>query len=197
MRINLLPPEILEKRKAEKRLVYVALAALLVVVVLAGVYAFAFVQLKSKQSVVTTREQELQQATTRANELQVFEQKAAELQRRKTVAEQALAGRINWAKLFDEVSLVMPTDMWATVMNTNEKTGLQIDGYALDSATDSPDLGHKSIAKLLVRLADLEQLNDVWLTNAAKTTLNDSPVIQFSVTALVSESSVASSSAGN
>lgn len=197
MRINLLPPEILEKRKAEKRLVYVALAALLVIVVLAGLYAFAFVQLKAKQSVVTTREQELAQATTRANELQVFEQKATELQRRKSVAEQALAGRINWAKLFDEVSLVMPTDMWATVMNTNEKTGLQIDGYALDSATDSPDLGHKSIAKLLVRLADLDQLNDVWLTNAAKTTLNDSPVIQFSVTAGVSESSVASSGAGN
>lgn len=197
MRINLLPPEILEKRKAEKRLVYVALVAVLVIVALVGVYGFAYVQMKAKESQVASREQELASATARANELQVFEEKAIELQRRKSVADVALTGRVNWARLFDEVSLVMPTDMWATVMNTDEKTGLSLDGYALDSATDSPDLGHKSIAKLLVRLADLDQLNDVWLTNASKTAVNEADVIQFSVTAGVSESTVASSGAGN
>ncbi len=198
MRINLLPPEILEKRKAERRLIYVVAAAILVVVVLAGVFGFAWLQTKAKQQEVAAAEQELAATQARASELAVFEQKSVELQRRKSVADAALAGRISWSKLYDELSLVIPTDMWVTVMNANEDTGLQIDGYAVDSASDSPDMGHKSIAKLLVRLADLDQLFDVWLTNAAKTTINESPVIQFSVTASVSESStVAPAPAGN
>lgn len=197
MRINLLPPEILEKRKSERRLVYVVLAALLVVLVLAGVFAAVYMQQEAKAKEVARLEQELAETQQRANELQVFEAKSNELTRRKSVAETALAGRINWSKLYDELSLVMPADLWLTVLVTNENTGLTMDGYAVDSATDSPDLGHKSIAKLLVRLADLDQLYDVWLTNAAKTVLNDDPTIQFSVTAGVSESTVASSGAGN
>lgn len=197
MRINLLPPEILEKRKGEKRLVYVAVVAVLVFVVLAGVYGVAYMQASAKKKEVAAREQELATTQTRANELAVFEEKSLELERRKAVADTALAGRFNWSRLYDEISLVMPTDMWVTVLNTDEASGLTLDGFAVDSATDSPDLGHKSIAKLLVRLADLDQLYDVWLTNAAKTELNDVGVIQFSVTAGVSESAVASSGAGN
>lgn len=197
MRINLLPPEILEKRKGEKRLVYVAVVAVIVVIVLAGVYGLAYMQTSAKKTQVAAREQELATTQTRANELAVFEEKSLELERRKAVADTALAGRFNWSRLYDEISLVMPTDLWATVLNTDENTGLTLDGYALDSASDTPDLGHKSIAKLLVRLADLDQLYDVWLTNAAKTELNERGVIQFSVTAGVSESTVASSGAGN
>ncbi len=196
MRINLLPPEILEKRKSERRMVYVALVAVLVAVVLAGVWGMAFMKVSGKKQEVAARQQELAQTQARAAELKVFEDKALELDRRKTVADTALAGRLNWAKLFEEVSLVMPTDLWATVVNATETEGLQIDGYAVDSVTDSPDLGHKSIAKLLVRLANLEQLTDVWLTNAAKTDLNESKVIQFSVTAGVNTPTTASSDAG-
>jgi Tfp pilus assembly protein PilN len=193
MRINLLPPEILEKRKSERRLVYVALVAVLVLVILAGVWGVAFMRVNAKTQEVAARQQELAQTQARAAELKVFEDKSLELQRRKAVADTALMGRRNWARLFDEISLVMPTDVWATTLNATEGQGLQIDGYAMDS----PDLGHKSIAKLLVRLANLDQLFDVWLTNASKVELETSPVIQFTVTASVSQSTTASSDAGN
>ncbi|PKQ19953.1 MAG: hypothetical protein CVT66_07345 [Actinobacteria bacterium HGW-Actinobacteria-6] len=197
MRINLLPPEILEKRKSEQRLVYVVLVAVLVVIVLAGVFGFANLQLSEKNKQVAALEQDLAERQTQAQTLVVFELNADELARRKAIAETALAARINWSQLYDELSLVMPTDMWVTVIVTDQTAGLQLDGYAVDSATDSPDLGHKSIAKLLVRLADLDQLQDVWLTNAAKTTLAESSAIQFSVTAGVDASMSTSSSAGN
>lgn len=196
MRINLLPPEILEKRKSEKRLVYVALVALLIAVLLAGVWGIALVRVNGKKQVVAARQQELAQTQARAAELKVFEDKSLELDRRKAVADTALMGRRNWAKLFDEVSLVMPTDLWANTLSASENSGLQLDGYAVDTAS-TPDLGHKSIAKLLVRLANLEQLYDVWLTNAAKTTLEESNVIQYTVTAGVSVPTTASPDAGN
>jgi len=50
-------------------------------------------------------------------------------------------------------------------------------------ADDSPDYGHKTIAKLLVRLADLDQLYDVWLTNSVVTLVEEQPTLQFSITA--------------
>lgn len=196
MRINLLPPEILEKRKSEKRLVYVALVALLIAVVLAGVWGVALMSVNGKKQQVAARQQELAQTQSRAAELKVFEDKSLELDRRKAVAGTALAGRRNWSKLFDEISLVMPTDLWVKVLSASENSGLTIDGNALDTAT-TPDLGHKSIAKLLVRLANLEQLYDVWLTNAAKTELLDARVIQYTVTAGVSVPTTASPDAGN
>jgi len=197
MRINLLPPEILEKRKSERRLVYVALVAILVALLLAGVWGVAFMRVNARKQEVDARKQELAQTQARAAELKVFEDKSLELDRRKTVAGTALAGRHNWARLFDELSLVMPTDLWTTVLNATEENGLTIDGYAVDSASDSPDLGHKSIAKMLVRLANLDQLIDVWLTNAAKTELDNAKVIQFSISAGVSEPTTASPDAGN
>lgn len=197
MRINLLPPEILEKRKSERRFVYVVLVAVFVVFVLAGVYGFATLQLSDKKKQVATLEQELAAKQAQAKTLAVFELKADELARRQTIAGTALAARINWSQLYDELSLIMPTDMWLTVLVANQDTGVALDGFAMDSGTDSPDLGHKSIAKLLVRLADLNQLDDVWLTNAVKTTYNERNAIQFTVTAGVDASSSTSSSAGN
>ncbi|MDI6900212.1 MAG: hypothetical protein QMC79_00785 [Anaerosomatales bacterium] len=185
MRINLLPPEILEKRRAEKRIVYVALVAVVLFVVLAGVWVLGYLRVESRRDTLDTKEQEIQATQAQAQQLAIFEQKESELQARKAVAEEALAARRNWAKLFDEVSLVLPNDIWIGVANFGEDAGLKLDGYAVDSDEDSPDLGHKAIAKMLVRLADLDQLYDVWLTNSVKTLYEQQGVIQFSATSKV------------
>jgi Tfp pilus assembly protein PilN len=103
----------------------------------------------------------------------------------------ALAGRRDWARLFDELSLVLPSDLWAEAMFSSEADGISIQGWAIDAPNDTPDAGHKSIAKMLVRLADLEQLQDVWLTNSVKTLYLEQDAIQFTVTAQVKDPSVA------
>jgi Tfp pilus assembly protein PilN len=103
----------------------------------------------------------------------------------------ALAGRRDWARLFDELSLVLPSDLWAEAMFSSETDGITIQGWAIDAPNDTPDAGHKSIAKMLVRLADLEQLQDVWLTNSVKTLYLEQDAIQFTVTAQVKDPSVA------
>jgi hypothetical protein len=47
--INLLPPEILERRRAEQRIGWVALAALGVAIVLAGIWGLGYVRLQAKE----------------------------------------------------------------------------------------------------------------------------------------------------
>jgi len=191
MRINLLPPEILERRKSEKRIGWVVLAAILIAVVLAGVWMFAFFRLEGKQDDLAAAQQEVQQTNAQAEQLSVFEQRAAELETRRVTAAQALDGRRNWSKLFNELSLVVPAEMWLETMTVDEEQ-LQVSGWAIDSPNDNPDAGHKSMAKLLVRLADLEQLSSVWLTSSVKSDFEERPALQFAVTASITETATGS-----
>jgi Tfp pilus assembly protein PilN len=183
MRINLLPPEILERRKAERRIGWVILAAVGVAVILAGVWAFGYFRLESKQDELADVQQLVQSTQAQADQLAVFEQRATELEARKATAERALGTRRNWGKLFDEISLVLPSDVWLQTMSASEDAGLSFGGYAVDVPGDSPDAGHKPIAKTLVRLADLDELYDIWLTASTRATFQEQPAIQFSISA--------------
>jgi Tfp pilus assembly protein PilN len=191
MRINLLPPEILERRKAEKRIAWVILAAVLVAVALAAVWGFAYFRLQGKQDELAAMQQQVESTNAQAAQLAIFEERAAELETRRATAEFALQGRRNWARLLNELSLVLPTDVWLTTLSATEQT-VDIQGMAIDSADDSPDAGHKSMAKVLLRLADLDQLSNVWLMNSVKAEYLEHPVLQFGVTADISESTTGS-----
>jgi Tfp pilus assembly protein PilN len=186
MRINLLPREILEQRRAEKRVGWVAVGGLAVVVVLAAVWLYADFGLNEKQNELASIEQQTQAIQAQADQLAVFEMRASELEERRQIARSALAGRLDTARLLEEVSLVLPTDLWVETMLLDEVAGLSVTGYAVDSTEDTPYVGHKAIAKGLVRLADLDTLSDVWLTNSTKTLFEEQAVIQFSITAKAS-----------
>lgn len=185
MRINLLPPEILERRKAEKRVGYVVVAAMGIAVVLAGVWTYGYFNLQGKQQDLASLQQQVQSTNAAATQLAIFEERATELQARKATALIALGDRRDWARMLDEISLVLPPDMWVQTVTASQDDGIGINGYALDTPTDNPDSGHKSIAKALVRLADLDDLFDVWLISSQKTQFEEQDVIQYSITAKV------------
>lgn len=195
MRINLLPPEIVEKRRAEHRVVYLGLGAGALFLVLAIVWAVAATQVAGKQRDLDAKQQQVQLTQAKADKLAIFEQKEQDLKKRQSVAQQALSGRQNWAKLCDEISLVLPTDVWLTTMSFDEAKGFTIAGYAVDDPTDSPDVGQKTIAKTLVRLADLDGVYNVWLTSSVKALYEDNDVLQFALTTSLRPSQTASSTA--
>jgi len=185
MRVNLLPPEILERRQAERRIIWVVVAAIVIAVLLAGVWGVANYRLQNKKDELAAVQQEAQAIQAQADQLAIFETRASELEERRTTVQAALGGRIDWAKLLDEVSLVLPSDLWVQTMAVDEDAGISLAGYAIDSPDDVPDLGHKAIAKALVRLADLEDLSDVWLASSVKTEFAEQDAIQYTITSKV------------
>ena len=185
MRVNLLPPEILERRQAERRIVWVVVAAIAIAVLLAGVWGVANYRLQNKKDELAAIQQEAQAIQAQADQLAIFETRASELEERRATVQAALGGRIDWAKLLDEVSLVLPSDLWVQTMAVDEDAGISLAGYAIDSPDDVPDLGHKAIAKALVRLADLEDLSDVWLASSVKTEFAEQDAIQYTITSKV------------
>lgn len=177
IRINLLPPEILEKRQAESRRLYLLAISLVVLTVLGFVWAFMAVIVQTKSLELASKQQQAAALQSQADKFKVFEDRTRELKQRQTVAEAALAGRVDWSRLVSDVTLVLPTDMWLTTLVGTESEGLKLEGWSLDSG----DNGFKSIAKLLVRLTDLEQLQDAWLTTAEKKdVVTNQPAIGFS-----------------
>jgi Tfp pilus assembly protein PilN len=189
IRINLLPPEITEKRKAERRWNYVVLAAVALYVLL-GVFWFAiFLQVTTKAADVAGKQQEARSLQAQASGFKIFEDRQQDLQTRQSTADKALEGRIAFSRLFSELALVLPSDAWLTRAHADEKA-FTVAGDAVDSQGDQSSSGFKPIAKLLVHLADVQQLENVWLSSSSKQSYLQHPVLQFEIGADVASPTV-------
>jgi|GEM_PF-584925 len=166
VRVNLLPREVVDRRRFEKWYRYVWIG--LVGGVLIVLFAFAGLYLMTQQK--SDELQSLKEETTsyqaQADAFGVFETRQQELVAREQIAQTALAGRINMGMLAEEVSLVLPDEAWLDAFTISEETGLALTGSTPRSASESVDIAYKSIAKLLVRLNELPALSEVWLTSA-------------------------------
>ncbi|MDZ4178280.1 MAG: hypothetical protein U1E29_03455 [Coriobacteriia bacterium] len=186
VRINLLPPEIGEKRKYEERIKIVLLSGVAVYFALFVVYGvLSWMVMQANEELQSNRDL-ASQLGTQAEAFKIFEDKEQDLARRVTLAELALARRVDWGRITNEVSLVLPNDLWLTSMTGDEEEGIMLLGKAVDTKTDMPDHGHKSVAKTLVRLADLELLRNVWLVSSTRGLLElgedeTHPIIDFEI----------------
>jgi len=185
VRINLLPQEIIEKRRFERNLRYVLLGGVAALVVLFAVYGLLAMQVASANAELQDRQQTEANLRAQAEAFSIFEEKESDLEARLALAEQALAGRVDWGRLANELSLIMPSDVWVVTLTCDEEQGVTMFARAVDSETDVPDVGHKAVAKTLVRMADLEQLSSVWLSQSTKAEYEEKPVIDFTVTTAV------------
>ncbi len=185
VRINLLPPEIIQRRGFERNTKLVALGGVVLIALLVAVYAIMGMRLSQKNAVLQDLQQEEANLRAQAEAFKIFEEKESELEERLKVAERALARRVAWGRLANELSLVMPPDIWVAPLSCHEEEGITMLARAVDSPTDVPDVGHKAVARTLVRLADLEQITSVWLNSSVKTEYEEQPVIDFTVTTAV------------
>jgi len=173
VRINLLPAEIVERRRYERYYPYVFIAGgVLLAIVLVTWFALTVF--------TSQRAEQLQQAEETVNALNqqsaalaIFEEQRQSLEQRESVASQALAGRVDMGKLMEEISLVLPEPLWVQTLTINEDTGLEIEGWTPDAAEDAIDESYKSIAAGLVRVNALDSVNDVWLTTAESDSYDD------------------------
>ncbi|MBE0417362.1 MAG: hypothetical protein IBX63_06330 [Coriobacteriia bacterium] len=185
VRINLLPQEIIEKRRFEHNIRYVVLGGIAVLVVLFAAYGLLVLQVGQRNAELQDRQQTAANLREQAEAFRIFEEKESDLESRLLLAEQALTGRVEWGRLANEVSLIMPADVWVVTLTGDEEQGVTMFARAVDSETDVPDVGHKAVAKTLVRLTDLNQLSSVWLSSSIKTEYEEQPVIDFTVTTAV------------
>jgi Tfp pilus assembly protein PilN len=173
VRINLLPREILEKRRWDRWYPYIFVGAAIAIVIVGVTWGILQYQMIQKNNELQTTNETIAQLNKQADSFAIFEQQQQQLEARQKVIDGALAGRVDMARLAEEVSLILPDEVWISQVTAGEQTGLTMSMFTLASKEDKFDRSFKSVAKTLVRLASLEQLKDVWLTSATNVSYQD------------------------
>jgi hypothetical protein len=176
LRINLLSRDVLERRRYETWYPYVFITTAVLLGVLLFTGAILWYVGYSKQASLQQLHEVSQELKSQADAFGIFEQKEQDLLKRQTVAQAALADRINMGQVANDISLVLPDEVWLTGLDLSESQGAQLQGDTPQSPSQAMDVGYKSVASTLVALNELPQLSDVWLTSAANQTFSAWPV---------------------
>jgi Tfp pilus assembly protein PilN len=166
-RINLLPKEVLERRRYEGWYRWVFILAVGLILIILAVYVLLLFEVSSKNTQLQTIKESAAQQTVLAEQLSIFQNKEQELQARQQLAQTALASRVNVGQVAEDVSLVLPDEVWLDLLTINESTGIVMTAETPRNSGESNDVAYKSVAKTLVRLNELPELYDVWLTTAS------------------------------
>jgi Tfp pilus assembly protein PilN len=197
VRINLLPPEILERQRARRRTAAVVAFGLVVLLLLAGFYVLQLLRLADLRD-----DLEQQQATNRQLEARIAElQEVATLQQQLADSRELLAdlldNQVYWSGVLRDVSLVIPGETWLTGLTgaiveadgvTEVEVGrglvgsISFTGFAFD---------HRDVALWLSRLEDVRGFVNPWLSTSTKTLIGDTEAVNFTNSVDLSEQALA------
>lgn len=172
--INLLPPEILKKRKVKRMLSLFLLGLGVLLLLLFFIYLALSFRIYQEQQIVSKHKQENLKLNSQIAELRIYEAKQAELLRLEDVLKRALAGRFLWSRILNEISMVIPSDVWLSSFMGDTAAGIALKGYTFD---------HPAVAKWMVRQKEIKALSKIKLIYSKKSELEKQNVIEFNTTA--------------
>jgi Tfp pilus assembly protein PilN len=195
--INLLPRD--DARRGPQKNQWIVLIPVVLAVLLAAVLSAMFLSAsgtaKDKQAELATLQDELHAIPTPdASRVKTQTALAADKQARVTALSGALSRRVAWDRVFRELSLVLPNDVWLATISakapvpsstaippapaaagaTVAATGFTIDGFTYS---------HPAVARLLTRLAVVPDLVNVQLQQSTLTTVGSAKAVHFVIVA--------------
>jgi Tfp pilus assembly protein PilN len=196
--INLLPRDDVRRGRPQKSQ-WIVLVPVVLAVLLAAVLSAMFLStsgtVKDKQAELATLQSELAAIPTPdASRVKTQTALAADKQARVTALSGALSRRVAWDRVFRELSLVLPNDVWLATISakapvpsssavappataagaTVAATGFTIDGYTYS---------HPAVARLLSRLAVVPDLVNVQLQQSTLTKVGSAQAVHFVIVA--------------
>jgi Tfp pilus assembly protein PilN len=116
-------------------------------------------------------------------------QLAGEHSARVTALSSAMANRVSWDRVFRELSLVLPDDVWLTTLTAHSPvspsgTGSTAGGAApTEFAITGRTYSHEGVARLLSRLQVIPDLQNVTLVSSSLSQVSGQPVVEFNIVA--------------
>jgi Tfp pilus assembly protein PilN len=196
--INLLPRDDARRGRPQRPqwlvLVPVVLAVLLTAL-MSAMFLSASGKAKDKQSALSSLQAELAAIPTPdADKVKTQSALAADKQARVTALSSALSRRVAWDRVFRELSLVLPDDVWlatisakAPVPSSTATPPPAAAAGAAPAATqftlDGFTYSHAAVARLLSRLAVVPDLVNVQLQQSTRTKLGAANAVHFTIAA--------------
>lgn len=193
--VNLLPKKDGRDRRRQPNVV--ALGGVVAAVAVTGAMAMWFLNasgaVTERQSEVDTLHAELAAIPVPKPRDTTGDALAQERTGRLNALSVALGSRVPWDRLFREISLVTPDDVWFTTLQASAPSAPAADAAAAP-ATAAPAGGlsvtgrtysHDAVARLLSRLSIVPQLDDVKLEKSVLGKAEGRTVVEFTISAAV------------
>lgn len=155
LRINLLPPEIKQKRETEKNLVFLGFVTLIAVVVFSLVVGYVRLGISVERSKLESLESQNALLEAQIAQFKEFEAKRESFTALKSTYENLSKRDISWYRMLIELALIIPENVTLKSI-TADKSSIQIEGDA-SSITE--------LVSWVVRLDELTGVDDVWVDN--------------------------------
>jgi len=162
-KINLLPPEVIEKRRYEKLLSYVLILFVFLIALLAIFYGFNIIRINNLNIDLSDLRLQTSRVAKDISNIEKYEQLKLKLEQQEQTLKTATADARPWLRFLNDLSLVMPNEAWLTALNLNKET-VDFSAKVLTDAKGNPT----NVAKLLVRLETLKDLTDIWTQGLTK-----------------------------
>ncbi len=172
--INLLPPEIQQRRRAKRITALFLLVLAVLIVFMLFTYGAISYRVYQQEKLVAQQKRENVELTTEISQLKAYEAKQTELQRMENAVNRALAGKIMWSRIMNELSMVIPSDVWLIDLTGDGIAGVSLKGYTFD---------HPAVAKWMVRQKEIKELARIGLQYSKKAEVEKQNVIEFTTTA--------------
>jgi Tfp pilus assembly protein PilN len=195
--INLLPRD--DARRGSKKTQWIVLVPVVAAVLLTGVLSAAFLsasgKVKDRQAELASLKDTLAAIPTPdASKIQSQTALASDKQVRVTALSAALSRRVAWDRIFRELSLVLPDDVWLATLSAKAPvsssapaapapvtpgTAVAATQFTLDGFTYS----HAAVARLLSRLSVIPDLVNVQLQQSTLSKVGGAKTVHFIIAA--------------
>jgi Tfp pilus assembly protein PilN len=172
--INLLPPEIQQRRRAKRITAFFLLGFAILIIFMLFTYGALTYRVYQQEKVLSQQKQQGVELTSEISELKAYEAKQTELQGMDNAISRALAGRKLWSRIMNELSMVIPSDVWLIDFTGDAAAGVSLRGYTFD---------HPAVAKWMVRQKEIKELGAIGLQYSKKEEVEKQNVIEFNTTA--------------
>jgi Tfp pilus assembly protein PilN len=175
-RINLLPPEIIQRQRARRQTAAVAAVGLLVIVLLAGFYVLQQIKLSGVQKDLTAQRERNADLQAQVNELKRFDEIVGQINQKEQLLATLLANEVRWSGVMRDLSLVIPGNAWLTAL-TATVTDPVTNALAPVTVTNPDIVGnitfegtadrHPTVAEWLTALEKIRGFLNPWVTQSA------------------------------
>jgi len=192
--INLLPPELEQKKEARRRVIGLIALGVAFLALLAVVTYWQNGKVQVAKDDLASQEQVNQETQQKITALASAQDLRAQYEDGISRVESVLASDVPWAKLFNDLARVIPDRVWLTSFSGSvavDENDPDVVGQVQVGATafDYPD------ASAWLRVIDSDVWPAVargWVTSAQASTIGDNPVIDFQSSASLTTASISS-----
>lgn len=182
--INLIPPEIYAKRRAEKVIVYIIFGFATVILFLITIYMFNSLRIAQAEQTLENKQKENKQITDEIVKLEPYKQRKDLANQKEQIINTALDGEIKYFKLLNELAIVIPTNAKVENIALSQKT-LTFSGGVIDVPGDYPDKGFKDLVDFWVKIEQVDSIDNTFIGNYA----TDGSFLPYSIMAEINTKS--------